>query len=312
MLRRAGPIARRFGPPALVGLLIASTAVAFAKTESLKLQRWPITHTRVSKHLSPTCRCDTKSARISFRLRKNDRLTVEIVDSDGDELRRLADDKAMRHGLVQFAWDGRDDSGLVAAEGAYQVRVHLKRARGTITLPNLIRLDRTPPRATLVSASPLTISPDGDRRADAVHIRFKLSEKGWGLLYVDGRLAVKARMKTRKIDWRGTVRGRVSEGVHRLRLSAMDRAGNVAPLGRAFVVEVRILELEPKQIGVLAGKRFSVSISSDRRRVHWRFAGRDGIVRGKRLSLTAPAEPGEYWLLLDSGPFEAGARVNVF
>lgn len=303
---------RRFGPPALVALLIASTGLAFAVTERLKLQRSPITRTKVTKQFSPTCRCASDKADIFFRLRSKDRVTMDILGSDDEDVRRLLSESSRPAGPLRTIWDGRDELGRVAPEGSYRVRVHLAGARRTIVLPNPIRLDRTPPRITLVGAAPLTISPDSDGRADAVHIRFGLSEKGWGLLYVDGRLAIKARLTTRKIDWGGTIRQRVSLGDHELQLQARDRAGNESVLGEPFKVTVRILELEPERIGVLAGKRFSAEVSTDRRRVHWRFAGRSGLVRGRYLSLTAPVEPGEYWLLLDSGPYKAGARVFVF
>jgi hypothetical protein len=303
---------RRFGPQALVALLIMSTGVAFAVTEHLKLERSPIARTVVTKRFSPVCGCATARAEIAFTLRKSDRVTITILESGSDvEIRRLFD-QASPAGRLRVSWDGRDESGSLAPDGSYRVRVHLPTARRTINLPNVIRLDTEPPEITLVSARPRTFSPDDDHRADALHIRFKLSEKGYALLYVDGRFAVRAQMKARKIDWKGKLRHRLRLGVHELTLRAIDRAGNESKPTAPFKVRVRILELASRRIGVAVGKQFSVFVSTDRRLVRWRFAGAAGIVRHKRLFLTAPLVPGQYWLILSSGQYVAGARVFAF
>src|SRR6478752_7091005 len=47
----------------------------------------PILGPQIDKVLSPTCDCKTDTAKISFRLRKGDRLTVEVIDRNGDSVR---------------------------------------------------------------------------------------------------------------------------------------------------------------------------------------------------------------------------------
>ncbi len=79
----------RYAPIALVLALLAATAAAFALTESLKLEKSPITGTKVSKTFSPICKCPTRAARIAFRLRTANRLTTVIVDSGGKVVRTL-------------------------------------------------------------------------------------------------------------------------------------------------------------------------------------------------------------------------------
>ena len=118
-----------------------------------------------------------ETARISFRLRESDRIDVAIVDAR----RRRADDRARPRyeaGRVELRWDGRDDAGQVLPEGSYKPRIHLREEHQTIMLPNPIELDITPPVVTSAAASPLVISPDGDRRRDSVAVRYR-ARRGW-------------------------------------------------------------------------------------------------------------------------------------
>ena len=72
----------------LVLALLGCTAAAFAVTEGLKLEKSPITDTVVSKVVAPDTLGNGKAS-ISFLLRKSDRLTVEIVNGNGDVIRTL-------------------------------------------------------------------------------------------------------------------------------------------------------------------------------------------------------------------------------
>jgi hypothetical protein len=305
-------VLRRFGPQALVVLLVLSTGIAFAVTEHLKLQKTSITKTVVTKLFSPTCGCSTARASIAFTLRRRDRVTISILDSDDHVIRTLLDDVNKPVGRLSVIWNGRDDSGLLAPDGKYRVHVRLPSERRTFRLPNVIQLDTTPPTITLLSVVPRTISPDDDKRAEAAHIEFKLSKGARALLFVDGRFVTRARLSSRKIDWHGKdSRGRLRLGLHRLTLQALDAAGNQSAPTAPVAVDVRFLRLTPTRIDTTTGASFSVAISTDRRKVRWRFAGATGITRRKRLFLRAPAVPGQYWLLVRSDPYGAGALVNV-
>jgi hypothetical protein len=308
-------VLRRFGPQILVVLLVLSTGVAFAVTERLKLEKAPIYKTEVTRSFSPACRLSVKGciarASISFFLRRSDRVTVTVLNSNGDEVRTLLDGKRRKQGKLQVVWNGQDGAGRIASDGSYRVRVHLANRRSTITLPNVIELDTTAPKITLVSVKPRTISPDGDGRSDAVHIVFTVSGRARALLYADGRLVSTGRLRSRKIDWQGKIGGRLRLGRHRLTLRAEDEVGNLSLPTAPVTVDVRILRLRPLQINTTVGAPFSVGISTDRRLLSWRFAGKTGFTTRKRLFLRAPDLPGQYWLLVHSGPYGAGARVNV-
>ena len=198
-------------PMLLVLALLGCTAAAFAVTEGLKLEKSPISNTIVDKVVAPDS-AGNAIALISFVLRKPDRLTVQIVNGNGDVIRTLARSKLAGRGIQPFYWNGRDDSGHVVPDGLYKPRVHLARERRTIALPNSIRMDATPPFIKLVSVRPLVFSPDGDFKRDFVRIRYLTSEKAQAILYVDGdrRTLVKRLVRVGKLDWGGKAARRVA------------------------------------------------------------------------------------------------------
>ena len=149
----------------LVLALLGCTAAAFAVTEGLKLEKSPITDTEVAKVVAPDSVTGFATAPISFLLRKPDRLTVQIVNGNGDVIRTLARSRPARRGTQQFIWNGRDDRRASLSPMAPTSRASiLARERRTIALPNSIRMDATPPLIKLVSVRPLVFSPDGDFR----------------------------------------------------------------------------------------------------------------------------------------------------
>src|SRR5512146_78228 len=160
----------------VVGLLVA-TAAAFAVTENLKLTKSPITRTFVSQRISPTCNCPERAATIKFWLRSSDVLTLSVVDSARDEVRRLVDTTRAHRKWNTFVWKGDSSLGRIARDGTYYVRVNLKNAHRTIQLPNPIHVDTGAPQIRDAKPNRDTISPDGDGHADWLTIRYRLSEK---------------------------------------------------------------------------------------------------------------------------------------
>ena len=171
----------------LVVALLAATAAAFALTQGLKNQPAAIFGTDVDPVFSPVCGCDSEQASIAFKLRKPDRLDVTVVDGSEHVVRTIERGVHYAQGPVEIAWDGRDDAGKVLPEGEYKPRIRLRGDRTTYTLPNPMRIDVTPPRLDRVAVVPKAFSPDGDRRGDSVTFRYRLSEPGRGLLFVNGK-----------------------------------------------------------------------------------------------------------------------------
>ena len=304
----------RYAPVALVAALLAITAAAFAYTEKLKLTPSPILGTRVDKVFSPVCDCDTDVAEISFRLRKPDLLSVELIDRRGAVVRTLLDLEPTRRGPVTIVWNGRDDSGAVAAEGEYRPRVHLERQRRTIVMPNPIRIDTTPPEARLLSLAPRVFSPDGDGRRDRVRARYRVDEPASVSLYVDGvqRVRKRGQSTSGRIEWFGRLDGEpLSPGVYALALGARDTAGNLGPRTRPRPVVIRYVALGRDRIETVAGARFAVLVLSDASRVEWRLGARSGVTRPGTLKLRAPLQPGRYTLTVTANGFRDRAAVLV-
>ena len=295
----------------LVLALLGCTAAAFAVTEGLKLEKSPITDTIVDKVVAPDSSTHAKAA-IGFMLRKPDRLTVQIVNGNGDVIRTLARSKPARRGTQQFTWNGRDDSGRVVPDGIYKPRVHLAHERRTIALPNSIRMDATPPLIKLVSAKPSTFSPDGDFRNEFVRIRYLTSEKAEAILYVDGdrRTLVRAYVRIGKLDWGGKAARQLRAGPHRLRLRALDLAGNLSNPTRAVVVRIRYIELQRHLIHVKSGARFRVRVITDAKRYSWHL-GRLGNVARRHLLVLRARQPGTYRLVVAANGHVSRALVVV-
>jgi hypothetical protein len=269
--------------------LLGATATAFAVTERLKLVPSPIGTLHITEAFSPVCRCATSRARITFPLREADRISVTIVDADGDEIETLVDDERHDAGPVNFVWAGRD-----APEGTYRVRIHFDEARRTIEIPNEIRIDRTPPVLTVQSIVPAAFSPDGDGRADKVKVTYSVSEKSSVRLLVDGDRTLTGRPNERgKLEWYGK---ELRPGLYGVTLVAHDLAGNSSQPSPMAVVRLRFIALARDRLFVPAGLRFGVHVSTDARRYAWRLGRRRGNAAGDQLILRAPALPGRYTL----------------
>jgi hypothetical protein len=304
----------RFAPAALVAALLVATSAAFVVTEKLKLTRNPIVGPRVDKIFSPVCDCATDTASITFRLRKPDHVTVEMIDAHGDVVRELARRRPQGRTAVSYVWDGRDSDGRVVEEGSYRPRVHLDEARRTIVMPNPIRVDVTPPRVLSFTARPLVISPDGDGRADRASITYVVSERAVVELYVDGARAIR-KLGTRPrgtMSWAGVAGGEpLPQGVYTLRLVARDVAGNLGPRSGSRTVRIRFLSLGRDRVVTTPGGRFAILALSQARRLEWSLGGRSGTARPGTLRLRAPLRPGRHTLRVEANGHVARAAVLV-
>jgi flagellar hook capping protein FlgD len=222
---------KRWGPAVVALGLLAATAVAFATTERQKLEKTPFAVVRVDEVLSPVCRCSTNGATIALRFRRTHVLTVQILDAGGRVVRTLAEERTVRDGVFDVRWLGRDDSGRRVTDGEYEPRFVLDNGR-TFDPPNPIRVDSVAPTAKLLSVEPRRV-----RRGERVRIRYHVTEEAHPTLFVDGRRVVvgNAKALTAQFQWFARLR----RGRHRLRLAAVDLAGNVGPRTRPVVVRIR-------------------------------------------------------------------------
>ena len=293
--------------------LLGGTAAAFAVTEKLKLEKSPIANVQVTKTISPVCTCPSFRAKVWFRLRKTDRLTVAIVDSDGKVVRTLADGELRGRGRQKLFWNGRDQNDVPVPDGSYQPRVHFARAHRTILMPSPILVDTVPPRARLVRITPRVFSPDHDFRADLLRMRFRFSEDSRALLYVNGvlRMKVKQYLKSGVLRWNGKVDGRpLPAGTYGVALRGEDRAGNLSAATPTAFVRVRYVTLRPHVVRVGELKRFGVRVSTDATRYRWRLGQRHGTARRRVLVLRAGYQ-GRYRLVVTARGHSATTVVLV-
>jgi len=292
--------------------LLGATAAAFAFTERLKLERSPITGTRVDREFSPVCECARDVAVISFVLRRPATVTVRVLDADNDTVRTLVRDRDEPSGRVSYTWDGRDEAERVVAEGRYHPRVELEEHGRTINFPNQIRVDTTAPSIRFRRVFPRVFSPDGDGTRDRVSVQFVVDEPSKPVLLVDGRQRVVGKFAPEegRLVWHGNGNA-VRPGVYELRLRAADRAGNRGSTRSVVPVLVRFVTLSRERIEVEAGRRFSVRVSKDAARYRWLFAGERGTGRTGVLRLRAPEEPGEYRVYVTVGRHADSADVIV-
>jgi FlgD Ig-like domain len=304
----------RLASTLLVLALLGGTAAAFAVTEELKLEESPITRPLVDELFSPVSEATTGTADVGFTLREADRMTLTIVGGDGEEVRTLARELPVEPGAIAFSWDGRDDAGAVVPDASYYPRVHLERAHRTIRLPNAISVDTAPPRIVVGRMRPRVVSPDGDGRADFTRVRYRVNEIARALLLVDGRQAVRGRLRrsTGVLRWFGKAFGkRLRAGRYRIELRAEDRAGNLSAPTATQRVRIRYVQLAREVIRVRSRARFRVGVSTDAERVRWLLRGRRGVSRRRLLRLRAPARPGRYTLFVSANRHADKVRVIV-
>jgi hypothetical protein len=278
--------------------VLAATAVAFVVTEDLKLEPDPIARPRIDPTVSPGCRCAHQTARIAFRLRAEDVLTLTIADSDGKVVRTLLREARFRPGSHQFGWDGRDQAGRVVPDGRYQPRVELQRLGRTIDFARRITVDTSRPSIRVLHVSRRMLSPDGDGRGDAITIRYRAAQPANVLLLVNGRRQIRTRLRSEgAIRWAPL---RLRPGLERLQLVAVDAAGN-RQAAQPFYVQVRYLEVTPSRLRSRPRKLITVRIGTDFPRYSWRLGRRNGSARRHTLRLRAPAQPGRYALRISAG-----------
>jgi len=293
--------------------LLAATAGAFALTQGAKTELIPIYKTHVDKVFSPDCGCPTSVAKIDFRLRKKDRLTVWL-NHDGERVRTLVQGRTYARGWVRLEFNGIDDSGLTLPQGDYQPVVHLAREHRTIELPNTIVLDTTPPVVHVRHRIYTHISPDGDGRNDTFKVHYSVIEPAHGILIVDNHQVEFTRFQPLRgtLTWNGRIDGRLARpGNHVLEISAQDLAGNRTKPFPFAVVTIRYVALGRARVVVRPRGRFAILALADAPRVEWRLRGRHGVARPGTLHLRAPAATGVYRLYVPAAGHAAKALAVV-
>jgi hypothetical protein len=295
---------KKFAPTLIVAGLLAATATAFAVTERLKLEDSAVINPTFASRFSPKL----VDERIGFRLRREEDISLDISNSKGTIVKHGVGSGVFGQAYHQFAWDGRDDSGQIVPDGTYHVELTLKDEDRTIEFPRPIVVDSTPPTIQL-TIRPRVFSPDGDKRADRVDVRYRFDEQAYAILYVDGKRVGRSGRKkaTGTYAWYG--RGK-RPGDYRLALAAQDLAGNVAGSTRAFTVRLRYIDLFKHKF-TPRGRILRVRVSTDAKTVGWRLGRTRGNAKPPLIRLPVPSKPGRYTLTATANGHRARATVVV-
>jgi len=120
----------------------------------------------------------SETARVTYKPAESCAVRVGIQDADGSVLRWLHGWRDQGIGGASSAWDGRVWSGgklVAAADGRYKFVVERRDAAGNLARQGCkVTVDRT---LGFPTASPPTISPDGDGRGDSTTIGFRLTRR---------------------------------------------------------------------------------------------------------------------------------------
>ena len=109
---------------AVFAALVVAT-IAFFATQLLKSE-FPLVIRFATKpaHFSPNGDDYRDETRVGFDLSEPAEVTFSVVDSEGNEVRRIVDERMLAGDAKhRFDWDGRDDDGNVVPDGTYRMRV---------------------------------------------------------------------------------------------------------------------------------------------------------------------------------------------
>src|SRR5689334_547717 len=98
-------------------VLVLATFAAFFVAQRLKSEPAVIEVPRIPKFFSPNGDGYKDVANITIVLRVSDEATVDVVNLDGDRVRRLVDSVPLRaNQWRRMSWDGKGDDGRVVAD----------------------------------------------------------------------------------------------------------------------------------------------------------------------------------------------------
>ncbi len=307
------------------GLLVVATFTAFFVAQRLKRTEPLVYAVQMGKFVSPND--DDRRERVSlrFRTKKADVATVQVIGGDGLSVRTLARQRPLRAGSHLFSWNGRDAAGRPVPDGAYAVRITMRRSGRSFVPDKTFRVDTVPPRMRVAAAIPHTVPAAGPRRP--VRVRYtgvppsnraefrvyrvraghasrrpvaafagsRATRRGYWNLKV-GRFVMRKRPCFGPLVSRGRARP-APAGQYVIAVRACDSAGNIASGPSELPprpdndnrggVAVRGLEIAPAMFAVRRGDLVNLALHSPWRDVSYRLRSLDGeIVRRGRAART--------------------------
>jgi hypothetical protein len=220
------PMPRARTSSILLAVLLLVSGAAFLRAEQLKLEHSPIARPRVPKFVSRVCTLGSHGCArgrhgvpVGFLLRDPGTVGLAIVDAGGGLVEQLMPPRPLKAGMVRVVWDFRTSAGSLARQGTYHLRIDLRSLGKTITLPDPLIIDDTPPVITVTSAP------------GVVPVRYRTSEPArvYAAATPSGASGIAHAVVIRGRGGRVRLRARAAlpaGQVVALRLVAVDRAGN--------------------------------------------------------------------------------------
>ncbi|MEK6228667.1 MAG: N,N-dimethylformamidase beta subunit family domain-containing protein [Actinomycetota bacterium] len=147
-------------------VLVLVTVAAFFVTQSLKTEEPLVLRFAVAQPevFSPNGDRVGDSLPVGFDLSRPAEISFSVIDSEGEEVRRLVDDRPLAGDTKhRFRWNGRDDEGAPVPDATYRLRVVHRQEGRVVDSFKEVRVDTSPPKVALDSAEPGVVDPgDGD------------------------------------------------------------------------------------------------------------------------------------------------------
>jgi hypothetical protein len=139
----------------LFALLVVATAASFFVAQRLKNQPAVVQGVRFSGAFSPDGDGRRDRLAISFRVKRSQPVTAEMVDPGGQTVRTLVSDRDVKaYQRTSMVWDGKGDDGRVAPDGRYRLKVVLPdEGRSIIVQSRSVQLRTDPPKPRVVSVA---------------------------------------------------------------------------------------------------------------------------------------------------------------
>jgi hypothetical protein len=314
-------------------VLVGASFSAFFVAQRLKSTPAIIDVGSIARYFSPNGDGQKDVNHVSIRLRVSDDATIDVVNLDGDRVKRLGENVPMKaYRPLRLDWDGSTDAGGRAPDGQYRIRVALRNEGRSATIQKTTLVDTKAPQPVACIGFKCAntkemgnVISQGDRRVPIYVRGVSRSQTGFTLYRTDQgkprKIASLPPLKggfTRKI-WDGLVDNKpLDPGTYLVQVRVRDRAGNVGVSPAEFEVgtirgrpgiTVRGLAAQPPLRPVTEGQRVEFHVDARGAAYHWRVRRvGDSAVRKRGtetaavLAFRAPTGPsGVYLLELRSG-----------
>jgi N,N-dimethylformamidase beta subunit-like, C-terminal/FlgD Ig-like domain len=160
---------------AVFALLVLATIAAFFVTQQLKSEDALVLRFAAKpQQFSPNGDGTRDRSEVGFDLSRPATVSFYVLDGEGNEIRRVVDDRALAGDTKhRFTWDGRDDDGVPVPDGLYRMRVVQRSEGRVINSSKRIRVDRKPPEVTLLESVPGVIAPREPGQEIEVVVRYR-------------------------------------------------------------------------------------------------------------------------------------------